>query len=428
MLAAAACSRGKNAPGPSPDAGPVAAHAGVAVAGPRFSRPIAAALHANGNGGTTLIVAGLVVPKAAVVAAGLGTDGSVLWTTPVIDGVKWTGAARLSVFAAPEGGAAIAWRGQRGGKDAAVAVFVGPHGELRGAPFDVGAALCATEDGLAWLEHARTGRELLHTRSWAASVDERAGAPTPPDRDALLVCAAHRVYVLAEGERDITVEAPAGADSGGALVLARDQDFSEEEAEHDAYAVGDVLGLVRVSVSGRVAVRETGERLSAWKTATVEVSADDDIVAVDASGSTGVVVFTRDESGACEGSQASSVHALRLARPGATGEAQDAVIDLAPASCGADRGPFWTGEIAGGLVVAWALETRESGAGRAPIAGMEYRALSGVSGAEPRKIERRADEIVPAGCGPDRCYAVALVRPQGEDGMQPEPVEVLGYP
>jgi hypothetical protein len=67
----------------------------------------------------------------------------------------------------------------------------------------------------------------------------------------------------------------------------------------------------------------------------------------------------------------------------------------------------------------------------APVSGFAYRTLDAPpapSQGAVRRVDLAADDLVPAGCDRSRCYAVALVRPPGADGMQPEAVRVIPYP
>ena len=43
-------------------------------------------------------------------------------------------------------------------------------------------------------------------------------------------------------------------------------------------------------------------------------------------------------------------------------------------------------------------------------------------------LEQNADAIADAGCDASACYAVALVREAGGDGMAPEALRLIRYP
>jgi hypothetical protein len=424
------CSRhGRTVSGLPGEAGapPPGESAGI---GPRFSRPIAATVVP----GAGVVIAGLVVPSASIVATLVEPGGAARWTTPVLSNVAWSGSSELSVLPAPDA-VIVVWRGLRGGKRVTQAVIVGRDGSVRGDPSELGAAACTTDDMLFWIEQARPGTAReggssggVRMRPWGSPVPLGA-VPIPEERDPVLVCASHRAFLLGEGETDMTATALPLGDAGAGVTLVRDQDFgADEEDEHNELTVADVLGLVRVGRSGSVAVRELdGDRMSRWRRASIKLGPDDDLVAIDGDPRSVLVVITRDASDRCSGASAVSVHALRIARADDDADAGAALLDLAPYDCAAERGPFWTGVQSSSFVVGWAERSHADGGG-APIAALGYRVVGDTPSGEVRRIERSADELVSAGCDRERCFAVALVRPPGQDGMQPEPVEVLAYP
>jgi hypothetical protein len=69
-----------------------------------------------------------------------------------------------------------------------------------------------------------------------------------------------------------------------------------------------------------------------------------------------------------------------------------------------------------------------AGRARAPISALAHRVVapSGPLG-ELGRVELGADALVDAGCDGTRCYAVALARREGTDGMVPGVARVLGY-
>ena len=62
----------------------------------------------------------------------------------------------------------------------------------------------------------------------------------------------------------------------------------------------------------------------------------------------------------------------------------------------------------------------------APITGLAYRTLE--DGSATQRLAQPAEAVVDAGCDETRCYAVALAREPGGDGMKPEAMKVLAYP
>ena len=77
-------------------------------------------------------------------------------------------------------------------------------------------------------------------------------------------------------------------------------------------------------------------------------------------------------------------------------------------------------------MVAWAERASRPEKSSAPVTGLAYRALE--EGATTVRIAQTADAIADAGCDESRCYAVALVREPGSDGMKPEAMKILAYP
>jgi hypothetical protein len=385
----------------------------------RFSAPIAATRLAGGN----LLVAGLVVPDGVIRLASLRPDRATEWTADALRGLVWAADADLRAYPAADG-AAIVWRGVRDGKSGRTLALVGPRGESRGDPIDVGASLCTTADEIAWLEGRSGSTVRVRARRWTDAT-AREAATIAPDRDPALVCGDHVVFVLADGDDDVTAAAiTAGAASTRAPMTAiHDADFGDdEEREHEVYAVGDDLGLVRIGTSGAIAMREIVQgTLGAWRKLKHKLGPDDDVVALDGDASATLVVYTRDESDKCPavGASSESVHALRVDRK--TGD--ETVLEVAPAECGKAVGPFWVATPGGALAAAWVERARKAQATSAPISALAYRASAGVT-----RIDQPADALVDAGCNAGACFAAALVREPGSDGMAPESIRVLRYP
>jgi hypothetical protein len=419
VFVTAAC-HSTRSPSVATDAGPntatVVSHSGP-VAPARFSRPIAAVRLP----GAVTLIAGLIVPSGAIAVTALGSDGSTRWTHDLITGVLWSANATLSIFPSPTG-AVVVWRGLRGGQEATVASDVSLEGKVMGDPYAVGAAACATNAELAWIDHGPKGTWLVKTRAFGAPLST-VGLTLPEDRDPAMLCGAHSVFALGNGDDDVTVSVlPSRA---APLRVLTDSEFhGDEERGHEAYAVGDVLGIVRFGLAGSVAAREVvGQRPSAWRRFGRKLVEGDDVVLVDADARTAVVAFTHDP-GAGSDDTGSTVEALAWERSGT----RDASYHLAPADAAHARGPFWSGAVPGGVVVGWAERGSRADGGQAPIVGMVYRVVSIDGLGEPRRIDRPADDLVDAGCDDARCYAVALARSAGEDGGQPEVAAVLAYP
>ena len=384
----------------------------------RFSRPIAAA-HAPGGG---TFVAGLVVPRGAVAVTALAADGTTRWTRDVISGVTWSANATLNVLASKTG-AVVVWRGPRGGQEPTLGAKVDNDGKVDGEPFPVGAAACATEGDLAWIDRGSRGLWLVRTQPFASASPVLA-LTLPEDRDPSLLCGLHRVFALADGEDDVLLSAWGAGARTTPVKIVQDTDFrGDEERGHEVYAAGDAIGVVRIGLAGSVASREmAADRPSPWRRFGRKLTDKDDVTLVDADAHTALLVFTRDAS--TDVQAASSVEALAWERGGT----RDASYTLAAPDASRVRGPFWSGAVKGGVVVGWAERSARLDPGGAPILGLAYRVVSIDALGEPQRIDRPADELVDASCDDTRCYAVALARAPGEDGGQPEVAQVLAYP
>jgi hypothetical protein len=298
----------------------------------------------------------------------------------------------------------------------------------------VAAGSCATQDAL-WF----TDGKRVHRRPWSGSATH---SELPKDKDAALVCGAHRAFALLDEDEGTTLlalggggEADAGkADVGAAslpLSVLKESEFGEDEQRERAeFTVGDELGVVRLASSGAVALREIkAGALGPLRKLKTTIGRDDDVVAVDASARVVVVVFTEDAGAACaaEGgamSPSTRVKALRVDR--ATFE--ESTVELSPGACGREVGPFFTGAVGDAVSVAWVERVPVAGKARAPIAGLAHRAVNAAGApGELVRAEQPADALVDAGCDGARCYAVALARREGMDAMIPGLARVLRY-
>lgn len=404
-----------SAPASAAEAGaaPSAASAGGP---PGWSLPIAAA----NVGGGEVLVAGLDVPSAAIRMRRIGPDDAVLADRAVLEDVRWSADADLRVVAAgPGGGGAVTWRGLRDQKLGRALVVVGGDLAPKGPPVEVAGPSCATRDAL-WFTDGKRARG----RAWSGASSELA---LPSEGEPSIVCAATRAFALFEQDDAMQLRS---LPRGSAVALLREGDFGDDEPRERAeYTVGDDVGIVRVGASGSVALRETkGEAVAPVRRLRARVPADDDLVAVDASPKAVVIVHTSDASDACRGPDATStstkVKALRVDRE--TGE--ETAVELSPGACGREVGPFFTGAVGDAVSVAWVERGDGAGEARAPVVGLSHARVRAGGAAEPAaRIEVSADALVDAGCDEARCYAAALVRATGTDGMVPGPVRVLRY-
>ncbi|MBX3191761.1 MAG: hypothetical protein KF819_32525 [Labilithrix sp.] len=380
-----------------------------------LSAPIAAS---RGDAGD-VVVAGLDVPAKAIRVQRISSKDEVVADKTILEGVSWSSDAELKM--APAGaGVAITWRGLRGGRLVRQHVVLGADLAAKGEPIEVAAASCATQDGFWFTDGARA-----HGRPWSGST---VSTTLPKHDDAAIVCGAHRAFALLDEEESASLVVLGG--DAGAMTVLKDSDFGEDEQRERAeFTVGDDLGVVRLATSGALAVRELhGGALGPLRKLKRRIPHDDDVVAVDASASTIVVIYTQDVGEGCAktgGSGPSTkVTALRVDR---AGEGEE-VIELSPGTCGREVGPFFTGVIGDEVSVAW-IERVPGGSlksARAPIAALAHRVVK-AAGASVARVEQPADAIVDAGCDATRCYAVALVRRPGADGMVPGFARVLRY-
>jgi hypothetical protein len=383
-----------------------------------LSAPIAASHGDNGD----VVVAGLDVPAKSIRVQRINDKDEVVADKTVLPGVSWSTESELKVLAA-SGGVAVTWRGNRNGKLVRQLVMLDANLAPKGEPASVAAASCATQDALWFTDGAR-----VHTRPWAS-------APThselPKDKDASLVCGAHRAFALLDEDDGTSFIALGTAGASPVRLFDEAQFGDDDQRERPEFTVGDDLGVVRLGISGAVTIREvksgTVGPLHRLKTS---LSRDADVVAVDASSRIIVVVYTEDVSDACPAEKGSSgtastrVKALRIDRT----SFEESVVELFPGACGRDVGPFFTAAMGDAVRVAWVERVSVVGKARAPIAGLASRTIP-ASGAPPEltRLEQPADALVDATCDQARCYAVALARRTGMDAMVPGVARVLRY-
>jgi len=392
-------------------------HASEAV----FSAPIAAV-----RTGGVQVVAGLVAAEGVIRVMGLRA-GRASWTADAFGKLAWAPDAEMKLSPAGDGVALVA-RGL-GLKSDRTLLLLGPHGEMRGDPIDLGASYCMTADGLAWVDPRPGGPVRVRAKIWSEA-QAREVVTIAADRRPALVCGDHEVFVLGDGDDDLTLTAfvPGDLVAKAPLVAIRDADFGDDdEREHDTYTVGDDLGLLRVAGSGSIAMREIakGRNPTPWRKLKHSLSEDEDVVAVDGDASATLVVFTHEADDACPGvgSTAEGVRALRIDR--ATGE--ESVLDLARPDCEVSPGPFWIAAAPGAPVIAWVERAAKLSPKAAPIRGLATRALR-AGGVTSGSVNIQADALADGGCDDGGCFAAALLREPGGDGTRPAPIVAVAYP
>ncbi len=435
---------GDQGPSVQADAGPVSSRSTTLDAGApapmaplkteaMFSAPIAGM-----RLGSSIIVAGLVANAGLVRVIGL-RDGRAMWTTDAIRGVAWTPNAELTMQPAADG-VAVIWRGQGDGHasvDAGTLVILGPQGDLRGDPIAVGAAVCTTGEGLAWID--LRNHEAAHVLARRFSEASARDAVVLPLADsAALACGDHRVFVLGEGDDAVSVTSFVPGDPAPRApdVALRDSDFADEEKDHRFFTAGDHLHIVRAGDEGVLAMRDIPPdgAPGAWHKLKHTLTADDDIVSVDATDAAWFIVFAQDAEDACPGvtSGGEKVHALRIDRVSGA----EAVTVLAPRDCTHSVGPFWIANAPPSVppapsssLVAWVERTGRATPEDAPISGLVYRRIDSSGIARAGRVNIDTDALAAAGCDADRCLAVALVRDPGDRGGQrPMAIVALSYP
>jgi hypothetical protein len=326
----------------------------------------------------------------------------------------------------------VLWVGLRGGKTVHEIVSVDATGQTRGdLAEEASPNACATEEGVAWVAQEDKGGRHVQFRGWR---DARSHLlfTLRGEGDPLFACGTHRVFPFEEGEGAITLLGPAllhgdAGDEGRPMTLLSSETSRGELHDHVEYTFGDDFGVVYPDSSGTIAFRELrGDALGPWQRLPRRLGEDASLVAADADATTVHVLVTRDSGTTCpDGSAQTRLTSLRSLRAGGN----DGEIVLALLPCGGDGGPFWTGFVAGSFVVGWterAAARRETGA--APILGLAYVTVDGDKPSEVHRIATPSDVLVEAGCNKDGCYAVALTRPEGTDGMAAGIARVLKYP
>lgn len=382
-----------------------------------FSAPIAAAHTAGGE----VLVAALDVPAKTIQLLRIGPSDEVRAQSKVFEDVKWSSDADLKVMTGGDKGAAVTWRGLRGGRTGRALVTVGADLVRKETPVEVSGPSCATRDTI-WFTDGRRA----HGKAWAGPATD---VELPKDKEASLVCGATRAWAFLE-EDDGTSVLPLGGSDGRRqppISLLREVEFGDDEQrERSEYTIGDDLGVVRLASSGALVIREVKDGgVGPLKKARAKIPHDDDVVAVDASSKAVVVVYTQDASSVCpEGQASTKVSAVRIDR--VSGE--ESTVDLSTGMCGREVGPFFTGAVSDGVSIAWVERVPAAGEPKAPIVALAHAFVPPNGGVQSAKrIDVAADALVDAGCDSERCYAAALERKAGTDGMVPGPIKVLRY-
>jgi hypothetical protein len=383
-----------------------------------FSLPIAAT-----RGGGATFVAGFVASE-SVVRVMAFRDAKTLWTADAVHAATWTPDAQLSLEPAADG-VAILWRSARGESSAGSMVLLGGHGEAKGGPDDVGASMCTTATGLAWIGADRHGPSRVFARAWGEAAP-RMVASVAAERAPTLTCGTRGAFVLGDGDDDITATSfvPGESPSNTVAVVLRDADFGDDEREHYAFSSGDDLVLVRVGESGDVAVRRIRPDggPGPWRKWKHSIGSDDDVVEVDGNGESTVLVVASQAGAVCPstGTPADRLRAVRF-----DSSEHESSVDLSAPDCDRTPGPVWIGDDPGvGLLVAWGQGTARPKSAAAPLSGLAFRATASALSGE---LAIDALGLTKAGCDDDGCFAAALERARDGDAMHPLAIAILRY-
>lgn len=393
-----------------------------------LSAPIAAARVENGE----VVVAALDVPLKALRVQRIDSKDTIVKERTILDGtIVWSSDAELKM--APAANGVVITARALTAKRAGQLVVVGPDLAPKGDVMDVAPSTCATHDAL-W----STDGTHVRARPWTGKAFY---GSLPKEKDVAFACGIHRAFALLDEDNGtsvsvLTAGGDAGAGEGGLQIaspisLLVDTDFGEDEQrERSDYTIGDELGVVRLASSGSVVVRElSGNTVGPLHKLKTAIPRDDDVVTVDASPKSLLIVYTQDASDTCKEAGAptasTKVMALRIDRK----TWEETTLELSPGMCGREVGPFFTGALGDDIDLAWVERVPVKGKSQAPIAALAHRRVpaAGALAGDLSRIDVAADALVDAGCDADRCYAVALTRRPGADVMVPGTARVLRY-
>lgn len=367
-----------------------------------LSAPIAAAYAANGD----VIVAGLDANAKAIRVQRINSKDEVVADRAVLPDVEGGSDADLKVAASADG-AAFTWRGLRSGKLVRQLVVLTPDLEIKGTPGEVSAASCATNDTLWFSDGAHAV-----ARSWSGASTK---VDLPKEKETSLLCSTQRAFAVLEDDDRTSILPLTVPPKGHPITLVRESEFGEEEQRELAeYAVGEDVGVVRLSTTGSLSVREIlGGELGPLHKLSTTIPKDDDVVAVDASARTIAIVYTQDASTSCEGDNplSTKVTVLRVDRK----TFEESTSELSPGRCGHEVGPFFTGVVGEAVSIAWAERAGGEGRPRAPVVALAHSRIPPAGTPKLARIDIPAETLVDAMCDGTQCYAVALVR-NGERG------------
>ena len=417
LVTFAGCTCNRTSPGGGEGGAPTASasNAATQASGPAiFSAPIGAS---HGAGGAVYF-AGFVAARNVFELTKIDPDGSTAWSVDTVSNVHWSSDSDVHVFASPENGAFVLARGTRGGKLVREIVSVDAAGKLRGPAEPMKSDACATASGVASLkENGEHATVVMRDFAGGAPHDL---FPLRAAGDHELLCGDHAVFGVTHDDA-LTLER-SGAPP---IVLANDHDDAEDVEE---VAAADDFAAVSVQDSTLSLRSVVGDKAGAWKKIG-KLPASADVAVLDADASDLYVIYTEEtHEGSCiGGGSPSRLSAMHVPRAGGDAHAHA----LGMLTCDSDDGPFFTGFLhkngAARFVVAWP-ERRPPHSGEAPLSALAYVTLEADKVSEVERITIDADAVTEAGCDDSACYAAALMRVEGTDGMVPGPAKILRYP
>jgi hypothetical protein len=299
----------------------------------------------------------------------------------------------------------------------------------------IGAAACATEDGVYTLAQGKSG--------WTGSffaLDDAKGEPaklTLTGRsEATIVCGQHRAFVALSAPGELTAVAWTKAEHDDRPAALPRPIIAGAEVDTVMAAMDDALAIVKLDRSVVHTLVWTGAKGAAWRKAEPIAKEGLALEAVEAEkGKIGLLfVRTIAKAKGCPPGESTDAVAEVALVDAETGKLARAPESLETWRCGAEPGPFFSGWAGGKLVVAWPRGA-DAACTRAGVkrGGIGYAEVDPASGrARVGRVARAAETIVPAGCDANRCYAVALTRgadPCGpSDGPESGRLEVIAYP
>ncbi len=403
---------------------------------PRFSLPIAAALGDDDH----VLVAGLVAADHTLRLVDVGRDLKARFAVDVMRDVEWTEDAQLRVTS--NGRAhVVAFRGVVGKKRVALASLVDASGVVVQTTQPVASMHCIYGENITMLSEKKEVTFMS-----LRTLEKRTMKPKIGDRDASLFCDGRETLLVGESEGasdfvSITLphaDAVLAAESGklpapGSLAMVfSDRELGTESREQTAlYARESGAGFLRVGDDRELVFR--AHRNGAADPAPVvrgeKLGAEEDVVHADASPTAVVVVTVSDTARECDGG-AASTHVRALQMPLVAGGDKGKWTDIAPASCTREHGPYFSGVLGEGTsatsMVYFAERGRRPAKTVAPISSVAFHVFK--DGEVTHDVPVSADGVVDAGCRGGHCYVVALLRPEGMDDSQPEPIRILSLP